>query len=396
MQSKHWEISEKDLADMLQANHISIAAGSMFECMTSIKSDNDRPRFSKTFESELIRAIKWVSQPYLEIGLLASPSSSGEILRFFRGSQADSDALVGHRSDDAGNHVFACTSEQELISQISKCLMLDIPTESGNIQLDLDAIRYQALLSIIDWNREIALKSLLERKPLPERIMSAGELLASYNRSSSSDDFRWLAAIGKAVSPIEATIDLDGLNESLRKLTDSGLLEVRTEGWVLSPRMEIVCAALGSPIAYCILYRRYHVGHQQWVRQHLMALRGMGTLWLFQFKGLDSNNPIVHIRDASCEDMELVLAEQISTWGIPKAESIIVDKEESKITIGIQQSGASRPAQQDFEPLAMSDGQKIMQCSKCHAQIRPGTKFCGSCGIRLRKDNPLDEQETGF
>lgn len=378
MKEKRWSLSENELAILMHDNLVETTPGSPLENIIITNRNQVEPK--RSVQPDLLQAIKWVSQPRFEIGLLASPSNNNEIIRFFRGEQADSDALVGHRKDSKGDHLFACTSEQELMPLISACLMLDIPTDAGSLSLDLTTTAYQAFLGVIDFSREFIIKSLIEHKPASVQNFTAKDILDAFERSSSLEDIRWLASLVRAVSPIKFDLDITRCEQGLHELADQNLLVDNREGWALSPNMEAICTTLASPLAFCVIYRRHLVEHKLWNLQHLIALRGMGSLWLFKLEGLDSSNLWVHIRDASSEDVELAISEEFQEWEIPRTVAV---------PPAVSTKGTSGLVEPSQKPKKAVPDPGQMLCPSCGGLLKEGAKYCGFCQAQLVKEAPV-------
>lgn len=378
LSTKKWSLTGHELAALMDKNSIRV---SLVSPLKTVEYDpTAKVKGPKTADPELIKAIEWVSEPRLEMGLLLSPSVDGDIIRFYRGLEADSDALAGHHDDGAGTHHFAWTSEKDLMPLISTSLMFDIPSEPVNISLELNPTEFQTFLGVVDCARESALQSLLDRDPGLERTLTAGKVLEAFQKSATAQDPRWLVGLAGPVSPFKFALDRNRVELSLRSLADMGLLESCSGGWELSPRMQVVCSALGSPLASCIMYRRHLTGDQQWEREHLMAIRGMGSQWLFRFRGLDSSDPRVLVRDTSNEEVELAISEQFHEWDIPQAAEQPAAATTSKPR---RKKGQTKPVV-TREPAPPEDAPAgaAKFCRKCGTELNPGAAFCRKCGTK--------------
>jgi Double zinc ribbon len=382
-ESKSWSLTEHELAALMDKNSIRV---SLVSPLKKVEYDpTAKVKGPKTADPELIQAIEWVSEPRLELGLLLSPSVDGDIIRFYRGLEADSDALAGHRDDGAGTHHFAWTQESDLMPLISTCLMFDIPAEPVNISLELDPTEFQTFLGVVDCAREFALESLLNRDPGLERTLTASKILEAFKKSAGARDPRWLVGLAGPASPFDFALDRNRVELSLRSLADRGLLESSSGGWALSPRMQVICQALSSPLASCIMYRRHLTGDQQWERDHLMAIRGMGSQWLFRFRGLDSSDPRVLVRDTSNEEVELAISEQFQEWDLPRAgeqPAANAAKPERK------KRKKKREVGKDSTPDKAAPTIAGTSCTKCGVQVPAGAQFCRKCGTPVGTPDP--------
>ena len=354
MESKNWTLSERELTNSVQTNRLTVSSRSPLAPTILGWVAGGSPLFPKNIEPDLWRAIDAVAQPRLEIGLLLSPPHGNDINWFYSGGKGQTDGLAGYRAN-GDNYQFVWTSEHELMAQIRSCLQLDIPTDGGGFSLDLSVSAYQTFLALVDCNRERALESLLKRSADSERYFTFNHVFETFMRNYRSDDWRWLAALARAISPFEFRLNEAECEKGLREIAERGLMEEHKEGWTLSPSMQLICATLGSPLAYCAMHRRRFVSPERSEKENLIALRCMGTLWLIQFAGLDSSDLRVRLKDASGEETELIISEKFHEWP-PVSQSPV----------------ASTLSQTEQRP-----------CPFCGKPLRAEVKFCPSCGKKF-------------
>ena len=363
MESKQWILTEKELATLVQTNRITVSSASPLATAVRAQLASGSPAFPRSIEPNLRRAIEAVAQPRLEIGLLLSPPHGNDINWFYSGGKGQTDGLAGYRAN-GDNYQFVWTSEHELMAQIRSCLQLDVPTDGGTFSLDLSVSSYQTFLSLVDCNRERALESLLKRSPNSERHFTAKDVFDTFMRNYRSEDWRWLVTLARAISPFDFHLSEAECQKGLRDIAERGLMEEHKEGWTLSPSMQLICATLGSPLAYCAMHRRRFVSPEQSEKENLIALRCMGTLWLIQFAGLDSSHLRVRLKDASGEEIELITSEKFHEWP-PVSQSPV----------------ASTLSQTEQRP-----------CPFCGNPLRAEVKFCPSCGKKFPTATPSPVQ----
>lgn len=323
-------------------------------------------------EEALVAALEQVAWPRLELGLLLSPPHGLDVLWFYLGESAPEGQLVGHLRDSSGQHCLAWTSEQRLLEQWADCLDLHSPVATPGQSLRLSRSGFQALLALIDANREWTLQSLLDRLPQPERTFSVERLVSVFQATLRSSDPRWLGMVAQLVTPFDFHLTTETCRSGIEEIARNGLVEPSTEGWILTPRMQQLATVMASPLAYASWRGHFPDRSGQWQRRHMAALRGLGALWSLEYPSEDE----VHLSEPEPAELAQRAAQVLREWREGSRSSPETGTDDS---IGCPECAFRLPPGSIF-------------CSQCGVRIEvlppaPGPRFCVACGTPRRDEN---------
>jgi RNA polymerase subunit RPABC4/transcription elongation factor Spt4 len=266
-------------------------------------------------DARLHRAIEWVAQPYLAIGLMLSPPYDDASRWFYRGLGAQAEpAFVAHRQQRAGVHELAWATEDDVTAPVRACLRLDVPIEPSGVSLDVSLGTYETFLGVVDADRERVLRALVDRSAGAERQFTAAFVADAFTRSHDGNDIRWLVAAAQALSPFEFRLTEAECARGLGDLAAAGLLTRQGDAWAPTPAMQAICASLGALQAFCGFHRSRVVSGGRDEQHDVIVLAGSGSRWLIEFDGVASATPRVRLRAASAEDIELMVATTLRGW----------------------------------------------------------------------------------
>ncbi len=346
-----WALREGSLSALIREHKIRVGDRSPWR---RLPDPPGRSEAASSPDEALLTALEQVARPRLELGLLLSPPHGLDVLWFYLGESAPEGQLVGHLRDSSGQHCLAWTSEKQLLEQWADCLDLQGPVATRGETLRLSRFGFQAVLALIDANREWTLQSLLDRLPQPERAFSIERLVSVFQATLRSSDPRWLGMVAQLVTPFDFHLTSESCLSGMEEIARNGLAEPSTEGWRLTPRMQQLATVMASPLAYASWRGHFRDRSGQWQRRHMAALRGLGALWSLDFPSQDE----VHIGEPDPRELAQRAALSLREW-----------------------RGASSSAPE-------TGADDSIPCPECAFRLPPGSRFCSQCGARIEVPSP--------
>ena len=370
--AKSWSISFANLSAHLTSQNLAIGKETPFR---------DNPSRAKKWKGKALtkrqeRDIKLVAQPEYLVGLLLNPPFATGGLWFY----GRKDRMVGcHKSTKDKTYSLVQVSASELSELVYTCLDLDLATPGLEIEWRLSPEAFFALLGLVDANREVGLRSLLNRAPGPDRSFTTQTLLEAVTNGYRCEDERWLSGLMEKVCPYPLNLNITTLERGLEQLTALGLTERKGKEWDSTPAFLRVFLHLSTPLGYASLYGR-RIGSGDF--KSLVCLRMEHSLWTLEFL---ANGVVIASRNE--REVTGLMADAIPKWQSVWAEDEPITSSRSKnrvSTIGCS-CGTSIPADANFCPgcgKALKD-EKNQVCIACGEKLVEGAAFCKECGSKV-------------
>lgn len=314
-----------------------------------------------------------VARPKYILGMLLSPPFGRGGLWFYgRGEE-----LVGCLNHEEKKELsFVEVTLAGLTEHVFTCLDLELPLPSYELELSLSQEAFLSLVGLVDANRVLGLRSLLEHQPEPERSFSERAVLTALANGQQSRDERWMSAIIEHVFPFPFSLNPDSAEKGLKELRKAGLVKRSKGEWVMTRKLQILYPHLATPVGYASLY-----GHPADPEQmkSFTGIRTSSGLWSIESDGSK-------LQFASRDDREMValLADLVPRW---RAE---FKKRKPKPSGSRCKCGAGLPKGAKFCPdcgsqVSTTKGprKKPTHCHDCGEKLRDQALFCTKCGVKV-------------
>ena len=159
-----------------------------------------------------------------------------------------------------------------------------------------------------------------------------------------------------------APLDPSGLIQGMRELVAQGLVVRDDDTWLPSASLQRLAADWRLPLPAVAHELTVVDGDQLRAARHLVAIRGDGPIWTLDYTGLTSATPRIEMRGLSGADYLEGLA------GMLRAEDATL-AERGTPAVSEHSEPPPPPSVDTF-------------CRECGTPIRPGSRFCTSCGRR--------------
>lgn len=259
-------------------------------------------------------------------------------------------------------------SATEIKSLITRVLAVDPTLKHANILIKMTSLAAVVLIAIFDYYRLARYRSLLLHT-VPEDSFVLSEIL-DLMQQASKEDFRWPLFFLEKVLPadLSKSADLQKLNSVMDELIKAGFVEkIEAEQnepgpavYALTDAAQIVSEALihhSSKVALTISAPRSdkQIGHETY-----LFVRDTNFLFLFDITG--SQGVLTGLGAGSCDTLlnKIFSAPRGSMQDMPQAQAA------ASATVQAKQAGAA-------------------QCGKCGTELKPGAKFCPSCGAPVEE-----------
>ena len=287
-------------------------------------------------------------------------------------------AVLSRRADG-----FALTtrSTAELESLLARVLAVEEGLASANLSLGLPAVTTLVGLALMDAFRFSQLQSWLGHAA-PAQRFSTGDVVERL-RDAASNDFRWPLLFFDKILPddVLASIEEEEVVQALRVLEDAGVLLSLADVEAGSDPGFFVFSDAGELIADGLLHAASKVGMRvsrliadgEVGHEALLVVRDPNYLWLFDVAGQEG--VIASLDRQAWKDLsrqifhpKFDLVDQIQIRADSPAEKDVQEKDEIRSAATVMQS--------DLEI-------QVVRCPKCASLVKPGTRFCSTCGASL-------------
>jgi hypothetical protein len=349
-----WTLRAAEICDLLRDAEIEPWLGSPFMHLTS-PTKGSAPSSDTQDTPEVRKALTHIARPDIVLGLLHYPPETPDVTWFY--GVAGDQHFAAYRQEDDNHHIVWPVGSQTLVQLLETALAIDQPAVTDGFSLSLDRSAFETLTVIVDIIQEGTLLAALNRQPPPQPKFDADDLFKCYKRNLRGIDLRWMVQRAKLLSPVPLTSNLEKLNQGIEYFGEYGLLT--REGDLYSPtkRFNTACTLLSACIGFCALSTRRHAPQPEddsvWDLQHVAALRGIGSLWLFEFTNVTSTNFSLKLGDITSS----LLHERL-------------------------QAGFISPTPQTAPPPIDSPA-KDRICQNCGTRLKPNTSFCSKCGAKV-------------
>jgi hypothetical protein len=384
-----WILKSADIESILQRIQITPWDGSPF-CHLPAAAPQPGPAIMDS--EDLGKAVEAISRPDVVMGLIHWPPLYSDASWFYG---AGGDAPFAYvKASDGAFEISWPVEKNHLVNVVETVLSIKDPLTLDGFALSLDLNGLGAFSTIVDLIQEGALISALNRRPPSPALFDADALLSCFERGNCEIDLRWMVQRMQFMSPVKLSLGREGLDKSLHEFERQGFIV--KEGALYRPMSSFytACTLLGSCSGLCALSMRCRngsAGTATWDRQHISAMRGMGSLWLFEFADVTAKDCKVTIGDVNADLLRerVMSAVMISC----RKEAPPVPKEKpGAAKQSCPSCGAGLPAAAKFcsacgqktetpkpvQPKAAS----LQSCPQCGAALAAGTKFCTHCGAR--------------
>ncbi|MFO1485066.1 MAG: zinc ribbon domain-containing protein [Verrucomicrobiaceae bacterium] len=384
-------MTDHDIASALAASGLTPAPHSPLHGLGAAPKKGGG--FPKKPSAASQRALSILAQPRWELGIIHD-QPWGDEPRWFYAAEGDAEMTVEWEKNDGVARELKLVPWSDHAHFLSQCLALDAPTPDGMLRLRTTPGGLAALLAVIDAVRRAALCSLLEHLlPPPEIEFKLADVGRRFAETLAREDLRWLSAMVARLCTITLPTDPATFFKGMNELVEARLLlPAGKETWKPTQGLLILAHALAAPLA-CAGISRTDLLSPAAGTQHLVVLRGAGTLWLIEFPDDDT----VLLRDASHLDVELALALRLQpgTAGQHKDAPAAQSSKPAPVKpspVKVIDRRGSRDHKEEPPPAKSSSKAASSPpplpapatCPQCGGPLRPQAKFCTLCGKSLK------------
>ncbi len=253
-----------------------------------------------------------------------------------------------------------------LCASITRILAADQAISDDGIGCKLPSTAVLTFLAILDQLRAVRLYSMLNHTE-PTTTFSPGEIMERL-AGAAAEDFRWpLNFTDKVLPGLAAALTANDVSTAFQDLIQAHLIEPvieteRSKRYDLTEMGRVICDGVLHDVTKVALSLCDHHPDGQYGHDLALLIRGAFHLFLFAMAGQDG--AVCAVNNADLEDLLK------RALGFPPA-----------VTAGTEQPRAQPPA----APAA------VAACPRCAAAIKPGLKFCESCGQPIAQQQPVTQ-----
>jgi len=285
-------------------------------------------------------------------------------------------AVLTHRMDG-----FALTtrSKGEIEALLARVLAVDAGLASANLSVSLPAVTTLVGLAVMDAFRFSQLQSWLTHTAPPQSFSPAN--VVERIQDAKAQDFRWPLLFFDKVLPNDAMASIEDAEvvQALRDLEDAGVILSLADGesdpacFAFSDAGELIADGLlhaASKIALRVsrLIAEGEAGHEA-----LLWVRDPNFLWLFDVAGQEGVIASLD-RQAWKDLLSQILNPQLDLVDENQAQA--GSQEEQDLRDDNEMHAAATIMQSDLEL-------QLARCPKCASLVKPGNRFCPTCGAPL-------------
>ena len=351
-----WTLTAGEISDLLGNAKVKPWLGSPFMHLKSPETISTSS-IDKKETPQVCEALTRIACPDVVHGLLHYPPETPDVTWFY-GVEKDQRFVAHRQEDDNNHHIVWPIYGQTLVQILETALQVDQPAVADNFSLSLDRVTFETLTLIVDFIQEENLLAALGRQTPPQLTFDANDLFKCYMHNQGGIDLRWMVQRAKLLSPSPLVPNPENLDHGLESLSKERILTCEGDRYKPTERFNTACSLMSACIGFCAISTRRRVpqskGDYVWELQHFAALRGIGSLWLFEFSNVTSTDFTVKLGDITSS----LLHERI-------------------------QAGLLLPETQTAEPSVHSP-EKGSICQNCGAQLHDEMKFCTKCGTQVQ------------
>jgi hypothetical protein len=370
-----WTLGDDELAAAIGGAQLTPWQGSPWQQLTP----RLRPVTHPPDDPQLAAALDRIARPDTVLGVLCQPPATATVSWLY--GRGGDDSLALHLRDARQQHeIVYPISGQQVITTLMRRLDLEAGGSIYDFGLSLDANGLSALAAVIDLQREQALRTALERTAAAEVTFEPTALAGVVERSQRGDDLRWMIPRAQLFAPEELALSSYHLAAGLAQLVDRKMLEDHNGRLQATSRFAWMCTLIGTPAGWSVLaVRRRRIladGSHAWQRKQVAMIRGVDSLWLFDFDPIKDGGFQVHIGDVSPE----LLIERLRVLVAPPAvEPRPAPRDRAPALTGERCPHCNAALRQRPGQYCTECGNRIL-CSECGKKLRPKAAFCTGCG----------------
>ncbi len=393
-----WTFTSAEILKLLRDAHLEPWLGSPLRRLGHPTQDS-ATSLTKT-NPEMLEALSRIARPEVVLGLINYPPEEPEFSWFYGASGGQRFALYQEEDVD-GYHVTWPINGQDLFEAVQSSLVLDQRAVNQEISFLLDRNGFETMAAIIDIIQEDALVALLNRMPTPVSRFDAVSLMECCYRTLHQTDLRWMVYRVKFISPTDFVPSLQNISAGLESLREKNLLVQNGHQYSPTKRLGLICSLMSACNGFCGLSTRRRVaqpvGESVWDQQHIVALRGMDSLWLLEFTDITSEDFAVKVSDVTSSQMRdrlhaglLISKTQGETPPVLKAGPVTKPALTLEVSMASSSPPSHRPSSEIKAPTRIE-----VHCPKCGATLSPDSKFCTRCGSPVgRVESPPPQTAT--
>jgi len=361
-QPNRWTFTEEEIGRLLHKGKIEPWAGSPLILLEP--SSTGEPASVKTEEIEEVNnALLRVARPDIILGILHYPPEAPEVTWFY-GAAGDKCFAAQRKGQNNDHHIVWPVCEQSLVKVLEAAVAINEPATIDGFSLSLNRAGFETLVTIVDFIQEETLFAAMNRQQPRLVDFNFVDLFECYKRSLLGIDLRWMVQRAKLFSPSRVMPEPEYLKIGINALTEQQMLISRDNRYSPTQRFFTACSLMGASSGFCALSTRRRQsqpdGKVIWDHQHIAALRGIGSLWLFEFTHITTSDFTVKLGDVTPSLLHERLQAGMLTFEKRIEPSVIPPPSPS--------------------PPVIPD---VIQCPHCGTQLSPGNKFCTNCGREI-------------
>lgn len=311
-------------------------------------------------------ALQTLTEPSHRVALfLASPERWLETSYYSSGGGLV--GFAGHVEDCGVTFPYDAAEVEALLAE---WMGWHAPPPASPLSATLQGAEVTAFAAVVDAFREETLRAYLERRP-PEPERFSRDHLARQLAFVDTPDSRWLCPILKRHAPAPLQPGEQALNTGARSMAARGLLRFEGEAVVLEGALFDVCAGMANVAPYAHVAVQHAGGSTS-----ALYLTGVRRFWAIDFPAGADGQPLCRFQALGGEEAAAHAHRQFQTLPAPRpaATNWTVATAAAPVPVA-----APEPAR--VQPPTPRPTQPIPRpCAKCGKPLKPGKKFCGSCG----------------
>jgi len=362
-------------------------AGALAAWGLSVTSDSPLvglPPAGQVLGAQVLRARGLLDEPWGQaLRALQNPSGCFRTLiplperivvqAYYAGAAGDVGGLVGCWPEPPGMRIRFPLTTEDLLRNSSSLLLADFPAMTDPFRAEFTPAGLAALAAAADVLRQRLFEAMLRRQGEISTGLAAGQLGEVYAQGWRASDARWLVTLFRLVMPSSIPLPRTLSPAGLGELARAGLLSGERDPWQATEHLLRLAAWWKTPLPALAQEVVALDGGQLRDYGYLIALRGDGPLWLFEFWQDSAGRPTITLRSRT-------------GLGFRHALRTLCRPLEGPGRNTEAGSGPASTAQPAVAPsvgtptVADAAQRDVAFCPQCGTPRRAGARFCTGCG----------------
>jgi len=276
-------------------------------------------------------ALKTLCDPIWDLSAILGREGDLHYDRYFASTSLDAESLVFCRPDgEDGWDIAFPYGPAYLRGMIDETLSLTPGPPPPEHSVDFNYKEYILLAALVDVLRRRSLEGLLRHEPVNAGEIGFDEILAAVEDGLRHGDTRWMVALGNTVSPFEFSLQASDLEGLMRALQLRGFVVAGSKAGRIVPTDALteLAASLRMMPAFAAFELTFIKAADVFEINYFAAVRGLDTVWLFDFFELATAFPRVSLMQVNGEELGMMV-DKLFEESCEKSERLLLSRKQA-------------------------------------------------------------------